>query len=67
MTYTSQQLAEALQKLARDGELPRESYAKRELPDSIETDIQFPSAVAEFLDVTSQYNEQTRTVSVGIY
>lgn len=67
MTYASQQLAEALQKLSCDANLSYD-YSKRELPASIETeDLLFPAAVADFLTKTSDYTEQTRTVSVGIY
>ena len=67
MTYASQQLAEALQNLARDADLPHD-YSKRELPVSIKTkDVQFPAAVAAFLEKTSHYTEQTKTVSIGIY
>jgi hypothetical protein len=67
MTYASQQLAEALQKLVREADLPHD-YSKRDLPVSIETkDVKFPPAVAEFLEKTSHYTEQTKTVSVGKY
>ncbi len=67
ITYASQQLAEALQKLAREADLPRD-YSQRQLPVSIETqDVQFPAAVADFLKKTSHYTEQTKTVSIGIY
>ncbi len=67
MTYASQQLAEALQQLAREAERPHD-YSKRELPVSIETkEVQFPAAVAKFLEKTSYYTAQTKSVSVGIY
>ena len=67
MTYASQQLAEALQKLVREADHPHD-YSKRDLPASIETkDVNFPSAVADFLEKTSHYSEQTKTVSAGIY
>ncbi len=67
MTYASQQLAEALQKLVREADLPHD-YTKRDLPVSIETkDFQFPPAVAEFLEKTGHYTEKTKAVSMGIY
>ena len=67
MTYASQKLAEALQQLAREVDRPQD-YTKCELPTSIETkEVQFPAAVAEFLQKTSHYTAQTKNVSVGIY
>ncbi len=66
MTYASQQLAEALQELVREAEIPH--YSQRQLPASIEINgIQFPQTVAEFLNKTSHYAEQTKAVSIGIY
>jgi hypothetical protein len=67
MTYASQQLAEALQKLAHEAE-HSQNYSNCCHQVSLDTeDVQFPPAVAEFLENTGKYTEQTKTVSVGIY
>lgn len=69
MTYASQQLADALQELAREP-IDKKGYGITRVPSTIDTrdkDLVFPPAVASFLEETNRYTESTRAVSVGVY
>ncbi len=67
MTYASQQLADALQKLAQESNRAH-GYATRERSTSVEaTNVEIPPAVADFLKKTSQYRDQTKSVNIGHY
>lgn len=69
MTYASQQLADALQELAKETE-DKKGYSVTRIPAAIDTTdsgLVFPPAVANFLESTNRYSESTRAVSVGVY
>lgn len=69
MIYASQQLADALQELAKESKDNRAESITR-IPstlDAKDADLEFPPAVAKFLDATSTYSEATKAVSIGIY
>lgn len=66
MTYASKKLAEALKELSH-GEAPR-GYTQNSLPSSLSVaNCHFPPAVAQFIEETTKYSRETKTVSVGIY
>lgn len=69
MTYASQQLADALQELAREP-IDKKGYGITKIPstlDAKDADLEFPPAVAKFLEATSTYSESTKAVSIGVY
>ena len=69
MTYASQQLAEALQELAKEP-MDNKGYGTTRVPSVIDTRdnrLEFPPAVASFLEKTNRYTEATKAVSVGVY
>lgn len=68
MTYASQQLADALQDLAR--EPSRAGYGTTKVPSTIDARdeaLVFPASVAEFLGEMKRYSESAKSVSVGVY
>jgi len=69
MTYASQQLAAALQELAKEPS-HQKGYGTTRVPLAIDTSdkrLVFPPAVASFLENTNRYTEATKAVSVGVY
>jgi hypothetical protein len=69
MTYARQQLAEALQELAKEP-IHQKGDGTTRVPSAIDTSdkrLVFPPAVANFLENTNRYTEATKSVSVGVY
>ena len=69
MTYASQQLADALQELAREPK-DRAVYGTTKIPSTIDANdrgLVFPAPVAEFLNEMERYSESAKSVSVGVY
>ena len=69
MTCASQQLADALQELAREPK-DRAVYGITKIPSTIDANdrgLVFPAPVADFLGEMKRYSESAKSVSVGVY
>ena len=69
MTYSSQQLADALQELSKEP-VAQDTYGTSPVSavlDAKDRDLVFPPSVAEFLDEMKRYGESAKSISVGVY